>query len=97
MTEQPSDAKRLTLDYVQPLVIEEAAKSGLFPGSLRLDLLKWAKTYHRYNIHVADIKEAILQGYDIHSEVYEGLDRRLRRGEQEVTQGLQEILNKLGQ
>ena len=41
-----------TLTYIQPLILEEAVKSGLFCTDLTTEMLKLAKTYHKYNDHV---------------------------------------------
>lgn len=40
---------KTTLTYIQPLILEEAVKSGLFGRELTKDMLKLAKTYHKYN------------------------------------------------
>jgi hypothetical protein len=43
---------------MHPLVLEEAVKSGLFPDELTKDMLKLAKTYHKYNDHVTALRAA---------------------------------------
>jgi hypothetical protein len=59
LEKEPSNKWRTMQDYVQPLIIEEAVTSGLFTGSLNEDLIKLAKTYHRYNIHSASMTRVI--------------------------------------
>jgi hypothetical protein len=51
--EQPTN---ITLTYIQPLILEEAVKSGLFSSCLTKDMLKLAKTYHKYNDRVANLR-----------------------------------------
>ena len=47
-----------TLTSVHPLVVEEAIKSGLFNHELTKDMLRLAKTYHRYNDHLLTLRAA---------------------------------------
>ncbi len=41
--------------YVQPLVIEEAAKSGLFSSAFTRQLLSVARQFHTYNLKVSNL------------------------------------------
>jgi hypothetical protein len=50
--------KEPTLTYIHPLVLEEAVKSGLFAHDLTKDMLRLAKTYHKYNDHVTTLRAA---------------------------------------
>ena len=40
------------LGYVQPLILEEAAKSGLFSRETTFEMLRLAKTMRSYNVHM---------------------------------------------
>ena len=101
LEETRADTERLMLDIVKPLIIEEAIKSGLFP-CLSKDLLKLAKTYHRYNFHVTHMNEVQTRGEEAggaytESLPYKRADERLRQGEDEVVENSQKLLMKLCQ
>lgn len=62
-----TDYEDTSLVYIQPLMIEQAAKSGLFTTSLTRKLLSLARQFHTYNGKVRDLL-AIPAGYDLDSQ-----------------------------
>jgi len=47
-----------TLTHIQPLILEEAVKGGLFCSGLTTEMLKLAKAYHKHNDHVTTLRAA---------------------------------------
>ena len=52
---RPPEVGDTALVYVQPLILEQAVKSGLFSTSLTQDLLSAVRQFHTYNAKVADL------------------------------------------
>ena len=90
--EQTDESPRPRPLYVQPLVLEEAAKSGLFSYEITFAMLRLAKTMHSYNVQVEQSHAQNLAPspflFVSHGVVEEAADA--------LTEGCKSLLEKIG-
>lgn len=57
--------EKVVVTYIQPLIIEEAARSGLFDSSKTKEMLILAQNIHMYNIQVSFLFSVLTAGLSI--------------------------------